>query len=93
MKIKSISFQVVLVLSLFTHMLQAQDAISRSSGNLGTTYLAENAFDGDETSRWVSEENEQTAWLLYDFHKSVSFENIIINWENSSAKEFCIQTS
>ncbi len=93
MKIKSISFPVVLVLSLFNPVLQAQDTISRSSGKLGTTYLAEYAFDGDETSRWVSKKNEQTAWLLYDFHKSVSFENIIIHWENTSAKEFCIQSS
>jgi len=93
MRTRTVFFPAALVLFLLNPLLQAQDTISRSSGNSGAAYLAENAFDGDESSRWISKKNEQTAWLLYDFHKSVSIEHIIINWENSSAKEFCIQSS
>ncbi len=58
MRITTVSISIVLSLVLFGKILNAQDETSYSSSNFNVSYFAENAFDGNETTRWTS--NDKT---------------------------------
>jgi hypothetical protein len=56
----------------------ATDKPAKASGTWGAGYEAENAFDGDSSTRWGAEPNAHSAWLEVDLGKPVKIRRAII---------------
>lgn len=59
---------------------------------LGETYDAAHAFDGDPATRWASQATG-TAWVQVDFGKPVALAGLRIHWEHAYALEYAILVS
>ena len=56
-------------------------------------YIAQNAIDGDLSSRWGSAHSGNIDWLKVEMDNLYTIEKIIIYWETAYATEYEIQTS
>ena len=55
-------------------------------------HKAENAFDGDEATRWASEFKDNE-WLAVDLGKAQKVGRVHLSWEGAFASEFKVQVS
>ncbi len=63
-----------------------------SSSNKSDGYPAQNAIDGDPSTRWASKFSDPQ-WLKIELDSIYVIGKIVINWENAFAKKYEIQTS
>lgn len=66
--------------------------IEVSSTEAGYGNVAANAIDGDASTRWSSKYTDPQ-WMRVDLGKPHDITNVIINWQNASAKDYEIQQS
>ena len=62
------------------------------AGSESGTNTKENAFDGDTSSRWGANQNDDD-WILVDLEDTYVLSEIVLNWEDSYAKKYKIQIS
>ncbi|KAG4106791.1 hypothetical protein H8356DRAFT_1302257 [Neocallimastix lanati (nom. inval.)] len=77
--------------SAFTNLARNGTATA-SSIEPGSNYIANNAIDGDKTTRWASKENSPE-WIVVDLGSKMKINKVDILWEKAFAKEFEIQIS
>lgn len=63
-----------------------------SAVDTGTAYVAANAVDGDEGTRWASARNDNQ-WFIVDLEESSTIQGFEILWEGAYGKEYKIQIS
>lgn len=51
------------------------------------------AVDGNETSRWASEQGNDAAWLTVDLGAVRSFNRVVLKWEAAHASQYRVQYS
>jgi hypothetical protein len=54
---------------------------------------ADKAIDGDNTTRWASEQGVDPQWYQVDLGGAYKIDELDIIWQNSSAKDFSIEVS
>jgi len=64
--------------------------VSATESNFGN--VASNANDGNSATRWSSTYSDPH-WLQIDLGSKKSFDEIVIHWQNASAKNYTIQQS
>lgn len=92
----------ILKICLCALVLQAHAAVEEenialnkpafSSSNEKNTFPATSAFDGNPTSRWSSTFADNQ-WIAVDLGKTYLISGIKLQWQNSYAREYLIQTS
>lgn len=75
--------------------LALNKAVTASSKDPAPTLnvVAENAVDGDSTTRWAAASDKDEATFTVDLGKEEEFNNIRILWETAHGKEFEIRVS
>ncbi|OMG58898.1 hypothetical protein BJN44_02210 [Tessaracoccus sp. ZS01] len=72
--------------------LTSNGAVVSASGNETTTWVAENATDGDMNSRWSSNHSDQ-AWLQVKLAQPTVVDHVNIYWEAACAAQYKLQVS
>ena len=65
-------------------------AIGKSPSAL--TGNAQQAFDGNQFSRWESQSSD-SQWIMIDLEKNYTISDMIIHWEGANAKKYIIESS
>jgi hypothetical protein len=63
-----------------------------TSGDESSTYSGAKAVDGDGTTRWSSQANDNS-WFIVDLGAVYRFSKVVITWEAAYGKSFKIQTT
>ncbi|MFC0401984.1 discoidin domain-containing protein [Paraburkholderia rhizosphaerae] len=63
-----------------------------TTGVQGDGYPATAAVDGDQNSRWSSDQKDDAS-LEVDLQQAVPFNRVVLRWENAYGKQYLIQTS
>lgn len=64
--------------------------VSSTEDDLGN--VAANAVDGDESTRWSSKYSDPQ-WFIVDLGESYQINEIVLQWEDASAKEYKLEIS
>lgn len=70
----------------------AVGAIATASGNEAPNFPANQAFDGNLTTRWSANYNG-TRWIAGDLGTAQTFNEVTIAWEGASARDYTVSTS
>jgi len=74
--------------------LALNKSASCSSVEEGKDYVAKNAVDGNEKSRWgIIEGKSNAEWLKVDLGQKMKFNKVVIKWEAAYATHYQIQVS
>jgi len=73
-------------------VLLSQNKISKASSS-GWWDSPSNAFDGNFSSKWVSDGSDTSAWLQVDLGSSYTLTKVNIYWKDSYASKYAIQVS
>lgn len=93
----------LMVISLFLYNLpeinaktkevKTSDIVKVFSSSSKEANMAENAFDGDPSTRWESEFNIDPSWIAVKLKKKRKIKTIRINWEFAAAAVYQIDIS
>lgn len=64
-----------------------------SEGTWGVTYVASNAVDGNDSTRWSSDSGSSNHWIKVDLGSNHTINQVKINWEAAYAVDYAIQVS
>nr|WP_302597529.1 X2-like carbohydrate binding domain-containing protein [uncultured Cellulosilyticum sp.] len=59
----------------------------------GAAYEGSNVTDGNMDTRWASDANSQTDWIMIDLGETKEINKVLIDWENAYATQYQIQVS
>ncbi|MFD0568217.1 discoidin domain-containing protein [Kitasatospora gansuensis] len=59
----------------------------------GSSYGAQNAFDGNPATRWASVEGKDPQWIRVDLGASANVTRVSLNWEAAYAKTYRVEVS
>ena len=70
------------------------DATAAANGyEGGTNFVAGNAIDGNDTTRWASPVSQGAHWLSLDYGKEVTLQTFKIHWERKNPTNYRIEKS
>jgi len=64
-----------------------------ASSTSGSAYIAQNAFDGDPSTRWSSEGGVDPEYIYVDLGARYDLCRVVLNWETALASNFTIDVS
>jgi len=82
--------QVVITIKKPSVSLKKAYKVSSTEANLGN--IAANAVDGNQATRWSSAYSDPQ-WYQIDLGKNYDISQVVIYWEDASAKNYKIETS
>ncbi|WP_395013471.1 discoidin domain-containing protein [Robinsoniella peoriensis] len=68
-------------------------AAALTDGSEESELGAENAIDGDDTTRWASSYGRGAHWIGIDYGREETVQTIKVHWERTNALEYRIETS
>lgn len=64
-----------------------------ASSTEGSSYAAQNAFDGNPATRWASVEAKDPQWVKVDLGSSATVSRVNLTWEAAYAKTYRVEIS
>lgn len=96
-RILSLLLSVIVLIPLITvsPMAQTAEVTYSASASENDTLAPENAFDGDPTTRWASDEGlvsgENYKWLQASYTTPQTINQVVIDWERANVNAYDIQ--